>query len=139
LYDATYGVVATPSLAEKLAAVHPDQLADAPAVGWSLHGEPSWKLISSSDGAESTLRVDARFSSDHLLVVRAAALEGLGIAFLPLALCRDEIANGTLIRMLPDWSPPSMTIYAIYPSRRGLTPAARRFIEYLAEGLQDLG
>jgi DNA-binding transcriptional LysR family regulator len=139
LYDATYGVVATPSLAAKLGAVHPDELADAPAVGWSLHGEPSWKLVSRSDGAESTLRVDARFSSDHLLVVRAAALEGLGIAFLPLALCRDEIANGALIRMLPDWSPPSMTIYAIYPSRRGLTPAARRFIEYLAEGLQDLG
>jgi DNA-binding transcriptional LysR family regulator len=31
-----------------------------------------------------------------------------------------------------------MTIYAIYPSRRGLTPAARRFIEHLAEGLQPL-
>ena len=138
LYDATYGVFATPSLAEKLAAAHPDQLTDAPAVGFSHHGEPSWKLVSSSDGLESTLRVDARFSSDHLLVVRAAALEGLGIAILPVALCRDDIANGTLARVLPDWAPPSMTFYAMYPSRRGLTPAARRFIEYLAEGLQTL-
>ena len=139
LYDAAYGVFATPSLGEKLAAAHPDQLTDAPAIGFSHHGEPSWKLVSSSDGLESTLRVDARFSSDHLLVVRAAALEGLGIAFLPVAICRDDIANGALARILPDWAPPPMTFYAMYPSRRGLTPAARRFIEHLAEGLQPLG
>ena len=139
LYDAPYGVFAVPSLAEKLAATHPDQLTDAPAVGFSHQGEPSWKLVSCSDGLESTLRVDARFSSDHLLVVRAAALEGLGIAFLPEALCRDYVANGALARILPDWAPPSMTHYAMYPSRRGLTPAARRFIEHLAEGLQGLG
>jgi len=94
--------------------------------------------VSSGDGLETTLRVDARFSSDHLLVVRAAALEGLGIAFLPVALCRDHVVNGALTRILPDWAPPSMTIYAMYPSRRGLTPAARRFIEHLAEGLQVL-
>jgi DNA-binding transcriptional LysR family regulator len=138
-YEARFGVVAAPALAQTLSAARPDQLAGAPAVGWSLHGETSWKIHTDDNRSEAVLRVNMRFSSDHLLIVRDAAIAGLGIAFLPLVICRDEIKRGDLERILPDWSPPTMTFYAVYPSKRALAPAARRFIEQLAPGLRALG
>jgi len=36
--------------------------------------------------------------------------------------------------VLPDWQEPAAFIQAVYPHRRGLLPAVRALIDYLAEG-----
>ena len=38
----------------------------------------------------------------------------------------------------PDWSPPRVSIYVLYPSRRSLTLAGRKFIDALGEGMASL-
>jgi DNA-binding transcriptional LysR family regulator len=39
------------------------------------------------------------------------------------------------VHVLPDWKAPHGIFHAVYPSRRGLLPAVRVFIDYLVEHL----
>lgn len=100
------------------------------AIGWGADGHsPRWKLYGSKGEAELDVRL--RFSTNSLKVVHTAALKGLGLARLPLRLCRDDLEAGRLILPAPEWAPRPVLIYAIYPSRRSLTRAGRVFISEL--------
>jgi DNA-binding transcriptional LysR family regulator len=48
----------------------------------------------------------------------------------------DQIASGALDIILPDWTLPSGIVHAVFPSRRGLSPAIRSFIDFLAAEFQ---
>jgi DNA-binding transcriptional LysR family regulator len=81
--------------------------------------------------AEHTPRV----SCHDFIVLREAALAGLGIAQLPESVVREDLRSGALTRVLPDWSSPEGIVHVVFPSRRGLLPAVRAFIDFLAERL----
>jgi DNA-binding transcriptional LysR family regulator len=68
-------------------------------------------------------------------LVRAAAEQGLGIALLPESVCCAAISAGRLEVILPEWSPPQGVVHCVYPSRRGVLPAVRVLIDWLAAGL----
>ncbi|MEK9952551.1 MAG: LysR substrate-binding domain-containing protein, partial [Curvibacter sp.] len=51
-------------------------------------------------------------------------------------MCRDELRDGRLVALLPDWAPPVGVVHAVFPSRRGLVPAVRRFLDFLGEHLK---
>jgi DNA-binding transcriptional LysR family regulator len=74
-----------------------------------------------------------RFVTDNLLALQQAVLRGAGIAQLPVAACKDALHAGTLRELLPHLAPPHSTLYAVYPSRRGMTSALRTLIPYLEE------
>ena len=44
----------------------------------------------------------------------------------------DQVASGALEIILPDWTLPSGIVHAVFPSRRGLSPAIRSLIDFLA-------
>jgi DNA-binding transcriptional LysR family regulator len=69
------------------------------------------------------------------IVLRAAALAGLGIGRLPESAVREDLKSGALKRVLPDWNTPQGIVHIVFPSRRGLLPAVRAFIDFLAERL----
>lgn len=74
-------------------------------------------------GREVEVRVEGQVtvnSSPHNV---AAALEGLGIAFLPEAEFAPHIEEGRLVRVLEDWCPPFPGYHLYYPSRRHPSPA----------------
>ena len=54
---------------------------------------------------------------------------------LPETLCADAVRNGELEVVLPRWRLPQGIAHAVFASRRGLLPAVRAFIDYLAEKL----
>lgn len=85
------------------------------------------------DGSEMTYLPQPRFVSNNLLALREAVLAGAGAAQIPLEACRDALRRGALVELLPDWAPPASTVYAIYPSRRGLAFAVRTLIDFLEE------
>ena len=65
-----------------------------------------------------------------------AALSGVGILRVPLALVRKELASGELVRVLAEWPlPPAPGTYAVYPARDFLAPKTSAFINFLAERL----
>ena len=64
---------------------------------------------------------DAIFNTSPHIVL--AALDGLGIAFLPEEEFAPHIEAGRLVRVLQDWCPPFSGYHLYYPSRRQHSPA----------------
>ena len=48
-------------------------------------------------------------------------------------MCHAEMQDGRLLSVLPGWAPLPGVFHAVYPSRRGMVPAVRRFLDFLAE------
>jgi DNA-binding transcriptional LysR family regulator len=68
-------------------------------------------------------------------LLKSAVLAGLGIALLPENVVRAELESGALERVLPAWNLPQGIVHIVFPTRRGLLPAVRAFIDFLAERL----
>jgi DNA-binding transcriptional LysR family regulator len=68
--------------------------------------------------------------SDGDLALRAA-VDGVGIARIPLASVQDEIQGKRLVPLLQDWTPPSVGFYLYYPSRRQMPAALKAFIDFV--------
>ncbi|MBK7279581.1 LysR family transcriptional regulator [Candidatus Aalborgicola defluviihabitans] len=82
-------------------------------------------------GVPLNVRVDGQVvfnSTPHIVL---AALEGLGIAFLPEEEFAPHIEHGQLLRVLQDWCTPFDGYYLYYPSRRQPTPAFSRVVDAL--------
>jgi DNA-binding transcriptional LysR family regulator len=45
----------------------------------------------------------------------------------------EQLKDGSLVRLLPDWAPRREIIDAVYPSRRGPLPSVRALINFLAD------
>ena len=66
-------------------------------------------------------------------LLRAAVLAGLGVALLPESVVRADIESGRLEQVLPAWTLPLGVFHVVFPTRRGLLPSVRAFIDFLAE------
>jgi DNA-binding transcriptional LysR family regulator len=130
-------LVASPELlARQPAPRTPADLARLDTVAMSVSdGRASWRL-QGPDGAEFTFVHHPRYVADDLLTLKLAVLMGTGLSMLPDYMCRDELREGRLVSVLPDWSPPTGVVHAVFPSRRGLVPAVRRFLDFLGEHLR---
>ena len=82
-------------------------------------------------GEPLNVRVDGQVvlnSTPHIVL---AALEGLGVAFLPEGEFVPHIEEGRLVRVLQDWCAPFEGYYLYYPSRRQPSPAFSRVVDAL--------
>ncbi len=66
-------------------------------------------------------------------VLREAAIAGMGVILQPDFLLEDALADGRLVRVLPEWDVPTIGIFAVYTSRSHLAPKVRSFIDYLVD------
>lgn len=95
------------------------------------HRDHVWRL-EGPDGATAQVVHRPRLVTDDISQLRAAALQGVGLAQIPAMAVDDDIAQGTLVDVLPAWRPRSGIVHAVFPSRRGLLPAVRSLIDFLA-------
>jgi DNA-binding transcriptional LysR family regulator len=65
-------------------------------------------------------------------IVRAAALDGMGILVQPTYIIYDDIVAGRLVPVLEDWDLPHLTINLAYPSRKHMSAKVRAFIDFMA-------
>jgi DNA-binding transcriptional LysR family regulator len=72
---------------------------------------------------ELKVRVEGQAVFNALALIRRAALEGVGLAYLPEDLVETAIQEGRLARVLADWCPPRPGYHLYYPSRRQPSPA----------------
>lgn len=135
--------VAAPSYLNTLAdsaIQNPEQLASATWIAHSRLSTPlSWQIVT-PDGENVLLgaRHPARIVADSASSLRAFALSGAGVAILPEWLVADDIANGGLVRLLPDHHFPQQGIYALYPNTRHVPEKVRSFIDFLHQRLTSL-
>lgn len=140
LVDTPYVLVAAPALQHGIPEMPgPTDFPRIPAVALTFFERLDvWTLRHAVHGSRE-MPIDLRFASDNLLLVRDAAVAGMGVAQLPLSLCRPDFETGRLQLVAPDWRPPQVSLHVLYPSRRALTPAGRAFIGALADAFAPLG
>jgi DNA-binding transcriptional LysR family regulator len=107
---------------------------------WRPNAAPAWRLRTraKAERANRTESVQAsapRLVSNDMSTLKRAAIEGLGIVALPAYVCRHELRSGELTQVLPGWLADESTFTALLPHRRGLLPAVRSFVDYLARHL----
>lgn len=68
-----------------------------------------------------------------MLALREAAVAGIGVVQLPILMAKDQLADGSLVRVLDEWEPKREVIHAVFPSRRGLLPAVRALVDFLSD------
>lgn len=91
-----------------------------------------WTLENQS-GELQEIDHQPRLVVNDMMGIYAAALAGVGIAPLPLMMVHNELSEGSLVDVTPGWAPRSGIVHAVFPSRRGLLPAVRHLVDFLAE------
>lgn len=131
-------LVAAPDLlAEHGRPVSPEGLQVLPSLNWGANvQDATWMLVGPA-GAEAAVRHRPRVVSDDLAVLREAALAGVGAVLLPEEAVRADLADRRLVHVLDDWAPREGEVVALFPSRRGLMPAVRKLIDYLADAFEQ--
>jgi DNA-binding transcriptional LysR family regulator len=133
LADRGHCLVASPQLIARLGKpTMPSELSQWPGLsmgeGKQLH---KWALAG-PDGAKAEVHFTPRFITTDMLALREAATAGVGVVQLPVLMVKELLARGELVRVLNEWEPQREVIHAVYPSRRGLLPAVRALVDFLA-------
>jgi DNA-binding transcriptional LysR family regulator len=88
-------------------------------------------------GGELAVRVRGRFESNLGEALRDAAVAGLGIALHSTWHIHEDLRDGRLQAVLPDWPIGETGIHAVMPQRRLVPPRVRAFVDFLAERFGD--
>jgi DNA-binding transcriptional LysR family regulator len=137
----SYGrLVASPALLERQGRpATPEELAKLATVAMSAtDGKASWKLIG-PNGREYDFQHRPVYTANDLMTLKYAVLQGTGMCVLPDYMCVRDIERRDLEVVLPEWSPRPGIMHAVFPSRRGLVPAVRRFLDFLGEHVKQEG
>lgn len=114
-------------------------LAQLDTVSMGRTGErATWNLIG-PDGESYAFQHQPRYVADDLATLKYAVLRGTGLCVLPDYMCADELRERLLVQVLPGWAPPPGIFHAVFPSRRGLVPAVRKFLDFLGETIEREG
>lgn len=125
-------LVASPQLASRVASI--DQLADLPTLATSDAADALEWHLEGEGGTRHIVRIQPRMGCEDMATVRDAAIDGLGVAILPDHVCREALAAGRLVRVLPAWRGVQGIVHLVFTTRRGLPPAVRALIDHLAAG-----
>ncbi|MDH0645892.1 LysR substrate-binding domain-containing protein [Pseudomonas sp. GD03858] len=109
------------------------QAGELPGLEWERPLTASAWQLSDERGNKVEIEYKPRLVSDDLSTLKQALLDGVGIACLPEYLITDELARGSLVVVLPQWQPTEAVITVMFPSRRGLLPSVRAFVDFISE------
>lgn len=114
----------------------PPDLTQHRCLSYANFGKSVWLL---QRGEEvSRVSVSSQYSANEATALLRAALAGGGLALQPTYLANPHLADGSLQQVLPDWKLPDMAIYALYPSRKHLSPAVRALLDFLVARFENV-
>ena len=102
------------------------------------HANNPNELRFSREGETVSLQVKGLLESNDGQILRAAALDGLGILVQPTYIVYNDMVAGRLVPLLDDWDLPRLTVNLAYPSRKHLSAKVRTFIDFMAEHFQQM-
>lgn len=131
--DMRFAAVASPAyFAARPRPQTPQELADHTCINLRMPtsgGLYAWEF--EKDGHELRVRVEGQVVFNTMQLIVKAALDGLGIAFVPEDQVHPMIADGRLVRVLEDWCAPFSGYHLYYPDRKQLSPAFALVVEAL--------
>ena len=127
-----FHMVASPAYLDRVG--RPTRLADLsgqPLLQYSLYAGAASLTLQGPLG-EETAKLNPVLRSSNETLLHLAALEGMGLAFLPKWLISEDVAAGRLEHVLPEQLTFEGRLFAVYPSRKYLSAKVRTFIDFLA-------
>ncbi|EKS6728093.1 LysR family transcriptional regulator [Enterobacter mori] len=133
LAEVPRSVVASPALLARFPKVSkPEDLQALPWIAISTFYQRHVELF---DGAAQPTRIAITpcLSTDSLYVARNTALTGLGVALVSSWTVKEDIQEGRLIPLLPEWQPTALPVHLVYPWSRYYPARLRRFLEMMKQ------
>jgi DNA-binding transcriptional LysR family regulator len=109
----------------------PDDLTRHSCIQYRLAtgGTLVWPLVRSSKTRR--ISVDGRVMVNDADLAIRAAVDGLGITYIPETLAQPFLRSGQLVRVLEDWSPSFEGLFVYYPGHRQVPASLRAFIDMI--------
>lgn len=115
----------------------PEELSDHRILSLSEEHLDQQFILHGPDNQLKKVKVSPTVMGTNIYMLAQLASQNCGIALLPDTAAVDFVKSGQLVQILPDWKAAHGIFHAVYPSRRGLLPAVRVFIDYLVEHLSE--
>ncbi|WP_206957016.1 LysR family transcriptional regulator [Trinickia acidisoli] len=129
----TFHLVASPHYLRKAGAPADAQaLARHMMLGYSAFPANSALEAEGPRGIEA-FKFDPALQTNNETLLRLAALEGMGLAFLPKVLISRDLEAGTLEAVLTDYRFFGTKLYGVYRHRRYLSSKVRTFLDFLCD------
>lgn len=137
IHEQGFGLYASPIyLALHSAPKHPDDLEHHAAVRLlSARGSAvPWKLVRGKAIWENI--PPGRLTLNSPDMIQQLLLNGAGIGALPNSFAEEDVRLKRLVRVLPEWSLPSVPAWAVMPMRRYLPAKTRVFLAHLEQFME---
>jgi DNA-binding transcriptional LysR family regulator len=115
----------------------PEDLRNHNAITFGYQDSPRvWRFVS-PEGRVVAVPVNGSLKTNNSLVLREALLGSVGLTLTPSFVVGPDIRSGRLQSLLDNYRKLELSIYAVYPQRRHLSPKVRAFVEFMAEKISD--
>lgn len=117
---------------------HPSELADHAVISYSYWStKDEWNFT----GPLGPVSVKTKpcIHTNNGDTCRAAALASQGIILQPSFLVGDDLASGALLELMPEFRSLEMGIYAVYPTRKHVSPKVRALLDFLTNHFSQAG
>lgn len=114
---------------------NPEELSEHKILSMADEHTEQFLILHNNMQQQKKIRVMPTVLGSDLSMLAQLATSGCGITLLPDNVVQQYVERGELVRVLPEWKAAHGIFHMVYPSRRGLLPAVRVFIDYLVEHL----
>lgn len=84
-----------------------------------------------------TVTVKPRFSANDPVVIRAACVDGLGLAWLAPYFVEEDLRAGRLVRVLREYAVPPVTLDAVFPRTAAGSAKVRVFLDHVSAAVAE--
>jgi DNA-binding transcriptional LysR family regulator len=111
---------------------HPSELRHHKSIIYSYLSTPGeWTF--KEDGKHLSVKISGNLTTNNDVVIRSAAVQGVGIFYGPSFIVDHALLQGKLEPALEAFNDDPLSVYAVYPSSRNLSPKVRAFVDFLVE------
>ncbi|CAK06825.1 LysR family transcriptional regulator [Rhizobium johnstonii] len=111
----------------------PAEVADHNCLQYAYYPYGDEWRFEDGEGNKESVKISGNVVSNSAEMLRFLTLTGRGIFLAPSFVVFDDIAEGRLVKIMPDYRPVEFNINAVYPNRSHLPTKVRLFIDLLAE------
>ncbi|MGE0098102.1 MAG: LysR family transcriptional regulator [Hydrogenophaga sp.] len=112
---------------------HPDELAGLPWMALRTYYRTEVALSHAASGETRQVAIRPRLSTDSLYALRNAAVMGLGVCVASAWMLTDDLAQGRLVHLAPQWQAAALPLHLIYPYASFYPVRLRRFVQAMRE------
>ena len=94
--------------------------------------DDEWRFFDRKGGPAS-VGISGNLITNSGDMLRTAGLQGAGVCLAPGFLIHDDLEEGRLVRLLPEYRPVELSMNAVYPHRHHLSAKVRTFIDMLVQ------